>query len=52
MKKVGYPPHYAARKGLVGMAQDKLPSARDVTKRGWPFLSAMFILFLGLLYMR
>lgn len=43
---------YAARKGLVGMAQDKLPSAREVLKRGWPFLSVMVFLVWGLLYMR
>ncbi|WP_422073674.1 TRAP transporter permease [Sulfitobacter geojensis] len=43
---------YAARKGLVGMSQDKLPSAREVMKRGWPFLSVMIFLVWGLLYMR
>ncbi|WP_257884475.1 TRAP transporter fused permease subunit [Sulfitobacter sp. CW3] len=43
---------YAARKGLVGMTQDKLPSAREVMKRGWPFLSVMVFLVWGLLYMR
>ncbi|MBB3994442.1 TRAP transporter 4TM/12TM fusion protein [Sulfitobacter undariae] len=43
---------YAARKGLVGMAPDKLPNAREVLKRGWPFLSVMVFLVWGLLYMR
>ena len=43
---------YAARNGLVGMTQDKLPSAREVIKRGWPFLSVMVFLVWGLLYMR
>ncbi|MEH6647631.1 TRAP transporter permease, partial [Sulfitobacter sp.] len=43
---------YAARKGLVGMAPDKLPSAREVLKRGWPFLLVMVFLVWGLLYMR
>jgi len=43
---------YAARKGLVGVKQDKLPSAREVMKRGWPFLSVMVFLIWGLLWMR
>jgi TRAP transporter 4TM/12TM fusion protein len=43
---------YAARKGLVGMPQEKLPSAGEVLKRGWPFLSVMVFLVWGLLYMR
>jgi TRAP transporter 4TM/12TM fusion protein len=43
---------YAARKGLVGMKPDKLPSAREVMKTGWPFLSVMVFLVWGLLYMR
>lgn len=43
---------YAARKGLVGLAPDQLPSARAVLKRGWPFLSVMIFLIWGLLYMR
>ena len=43
---------YAARNGLVGMTPDKLPSAREVLKRGWPFLSVMVFLVWGLLYMR
>lgn len=43
---------YAARKGLVGLTPDKLPKARAVLKRGWPFLSVMVFLVWGLLYMR
>ena len=43
---------YAARKGLVGLAPDKLPSTREVMKRGWPFLSVMIFLVWGLLWMR
>lgn len=43
---------YAARKGLVGLAPDKLPSTREVLKRGWPFLSVMIFLVWGLLWMR
>ncbi|WP_240453945.1 TRAP transporter permease [Chachezhania antarctica] len=43
---------YAARKGLTGMTQDKLPSARQVLIQGWPFLSVLIFLVWGLLYMR
>ena len=43
---------YAARKGLVGMKPENLPSAREVMKRGWPFLLVMIFLVWGLLYMR
>jgi len=43
---------YAARKGLTGLAPDKLPSAREVVIRGWPFLSVLIFLVWGLLYMR
>ena len=43
---------YAARKGLVGLAPENLPSARDVMKRGWPFLIVMVFLVWGLLWMR
>lgn len=43
---------YAARKGLTGMSRDKLPSARAVLLRGWPFLSVLVFLVWGLLYMR
>ena len=43
---------YAARKGLVGMKPEHLPSAREVMKRGWPFLLVMIFLVWGLLYMR
>ena len=43
---------YAARKGLVGIAPENLPSARNVMKRGWPFLIVMVFLVWGLLWMR
>lgn len=43
---------YAARKGLTGMTQEKLPSARKVLIQGWPFLSVLVFLVWGLLYMR
>lgn len=43
---------YAARVGLKGMPQDKLPRTWHVMKRGWPFLSVMIFLIWGLLYMR
>ncbi|MGD9865277.1 MAG: TRAP transporter permease [Pseudodonghicola sp.] len=43
---------FAARKGLVGLTADKLPSARKVILNGWPFLSVLVFLVWGLLYMR
>lgn len=43
---------YAARAGLKGMPQDKLPRTWHVMKRGWPFLSVLIFLIWGLLYMR
>ncbi|MFT0137850.1 TRAP transporter permease [Alcanivoracaceae bacterium MT1] len=43
---------YAARTGLKGVPREQLPSARDVLKRGWPFISVLVFLIWGLLYMR
>ncbi len=43
---------YAARAGLKGVPRDQLPSAREVLKRGWPFISVLVFLIWGLLYMR
>ena len=43
---------YAARMNLHGMPADKLPSARRVLKRGWPFILVLVFLVWGLLYKR
>ncbi|WP_121061466.1 TRAP transporter permease [Chachezhania antarctica] len=43
---------YAARKGLHGMPDANLPSARKVLLKGWPFLLVLAFLVWGLLYMR
>ncbi|ERS14814.1 TRAP transporter permease [Alloalcanivorax xenomutans] len=43
---------YAARTGLKGVPREQLPSAREVLKRGWPFISVLVFLIWGLLYMR
>ncbi|MAL97709.1 MAG: C4-dicarboxylate ABC transporter permease [Alteromonadaceae bacterium] len=43
---------YAARKGLVGLTPDQLPSARRALAKGWPFLLVLVFLVWGLLYMR
>ena len=43
---------YAARVGLRGLPEDRIPSTRKVLARGWPFLSVLVFLIWGLLYMR
>lgn len=43
---------YAAKTGMKGLPIDQLPKARDVMKRGWPYLLVLIFLTWGLLYMR
>mgnify|MGYP001794509335 CR=1 FL=1 len=43
---------YAARTGLTGMDDDRIPSVGGVLLRGWPFLLVLVFLIWGLLYMR
>ena len=43
---------FAARTGLKGLPASEIPSAREVLKTGWPFVSVLLFLIWGLLYMR
>ena len=43
---------YAAKTGMKGMPAHEMPRARDVLKRGWPYLLVLIFLVWGLLYMR
>jgi TRAP transporter 4TM/12TM fusion protein len=43
---------YAAKVGLRGLPKEEIPSLRKVLARGWPYLTVLFFLVWGLLFMR
>jgi len=43
---------HAARNGIIGLPQKELPSGWQTMKWGWPFLTALIFLTVGLVYFR
>ena len=43
---------YAAKVGLKGLPREELPSLKKTLKEGWPFITVLFFLVFGLIYMR
>jgi len=43
---------YAAKVGLRGLPKEEIPSITKVLARGWPYLTVLFFLVWGLLFMR
>jgi TRAP transporter 4TM/12TM fusion protein len=43
---------YAAKVGLRGLPKEEIPSLKKVLARGWPYITVLFFLTWGLLFMR
>jgi len=43
---------YAGRVGLKGLPREELPSLWKTLKEGWPYITVLFFLVFGLVYMR